>query len=106
MTFDVVETFEKGVLDSVRRLGGPAAEILTDEDIFESYKRGRDLYPGRSSEIMGAVYLHVAKQLGLRANEMSAQPRWEGGPGRAECGRLPDTGQKPTFTTPVQFQHS
>jgi putative hydrolase of the HAD superfamily len=76
LTFDVVGTlidFEKGVLDSVRRLGGPAAETLTDEDIFESYKRGRDLYPGRSSEIMGAVYLHVAKQLGLRADEMSAR---------------------------------
>lgn len=76
LTFDVVGTlidFEKGVLDSVRRLGGPAAEGLTDEDIFESYKRGRELYPGRSSQIMGDVYLHVAKQLGLRADEMSAR---------------------------------
>jgi len=75
LTFDVVGTlidFEKGVLGSVRRLGGPGAEGLTDDDIFESYKRGRDLHPGRSSEVMGNVYLHLARELGLRADETSA----------------------------------
>ena len=44
LTFDVVGTlinFEKGVLASVRRLGGAAAKDLTDEQIFEPYMRGR-----------------------------------------------------------------
>lgn len=94
LTFDVVGTlidFEKGILDSVRRLGGSAAEEVTDEDIFEPYKRGRELYPGRSSQVMGDVYLHVAKQLGLRADDMSARAfqmdvlRWPAFPDSAQA---------------------
>jgi putative hydrolase of the HAD superfamily len=76
LTFDVVGTlidFEKGVLDSVRRLGGSAAKGLSDEDIFEPYKQGRDLHPGRSSQVMPNVYLHLAKVLGLPTDDNSAQ---------------------------------
>ena len=51
LTFDVVGTlinFEKGVLDSVRRLGGEAARALTDDQIFAPYIRGRAAYPVRA----------------------------------------------------------
>ena len=40
LTFDVVGTlidFETGVLDAVRRIGGPAAAKLTDDEIFAPY---------------------------------------------------------------------
>jgi putative hydrolase of the HAD superfamily len=76
LTFDVVGTlidFEKGVLDSVRRLGGTPAQKLTDDEIFEPYKRGRAAYPGRSSEAMYHVYLHLAKELDLPTDHISAQ---------------------------------
>jgi putative hydrolase of the HAD superfamily len=76
LTFDVVGTlidFEKGVLDSVRRVGGSAAQALTDDDIFEPYKRGRAGYPGRSSEAMFHVYLSLAKELDLPTDEASAR---------------------------------
>jgi putative hydrolase of the HAD superfamily len=75
LTFDVVGTlidFEKGVLDSVRRLGGPAAKHLTDDQIFEPYLRGRAAYPGRSSHEMANVYLSLAKELDLPADAQSA----------------------------------
>lgn len=68
LTFDIVGTiinFEKGILDSVRRLGGEAAQELTDDEIFTVYKRARDQHSGRSSQAMKAVYLSIAAELGL-----------------------------------------
>lgn len=75
LTFDVVGTlidFEKGILDSVRRLGGEAARKLSDDQIFEPYKRGRDAHPGRSSEVMSDVYLSLARELGLPTDQSTA----------------------------------
>ncbi|MDG0024517.1 HAD-IA family hydrolase [Trinickia sp. Y13] len=75
LTFDVVGTlidFERGVLASVRRLGGPAANDLTDDQIFEPYMRGRAAFPGRSSHAMAHVYLSLAKELGLPDDPQSA----------------------------------
>ncbi|MFM0009735.1 HAD-IA family hydrolase [Paraburkholderia sediminicola] len=75
LTFDVVGTlidFERGVLASVRRLGGPAAKDLTDDQIFEPYMRGRATHPGRSSHEMANVYLSLAKELGLPDDAQSA----------------------------------
>lgn len=72
LTFDVVGTlidFETGVLDAVRRIGGAKAAALSDEQIFEPYKRGRDAHPERSSEVMFLVYRHLAKELGLVADD-------------------------------------
>jgi putative hydrolase of the HAD superfamily len=75
LTFDVVGTlidFEQGVLASVRRLGGPAARDMTDDQIFEPYIRGRAAFPGRSSQAMANVYLSLAKELGLPDDSQSA----------------------------------
>ncbi|WP_407049852.1 HAD-IA family hydrolase [Methyloraptor flagellatus] len=75
MTFDVVGTlidFEKGVLDSIRRLGGPKAAAASDDEIFEPYKRGRDKFYGRSSFAMKDVYLHLAKECGFKDDEATA----------------------------------
>jgi putative hydrolase of the HAD superfamily len=72
LTFDVVGTlidFETGVLDAVRRIGGAKAAALSDDQIFEPYKRGRDLHHERSSEVMFLVYRHLAKELGLPADD-------------------------------------
>ncbi|HXG28921.1 MAG TPA: HAD-IA family hydrolase [Nevskiales bacterium] len=76
LTFDVVGTlidFERGILDSVRRLGGAAAQDLSDDEIFEAYKRGRDAHPGRSSQAMFHVYRSLAQELGLPADETRAE---------------------------------
>lgn len=76
LTFDVVGTlidFEKGVLDSVRRLGGPLAQKLTDDEIFKPYIRGRAIYTGRSSEVMSQVYLSLATELGLPVDKVAAE---------------------------------
>ncbi|WP_118182707.1 HAD-IA family hydrolase [Paraburkholderia phosphatilytica] len=75
LTFDVVGTlihFEKGILESVRRLGGEAAKHLSDEQIFEPYIRGRAAFPGRSSHAMAHVYLSLAKELDLPADPQTA----------------------------------
>ncbi|MDN7697297.1 HAD-IA family hydrolase [Burkholderia semiarida] len=75
LTFDVVGTlidFERGVLTSVRRLGGPAAKDLSDDQIFEPYLRGRAAFPGRSSREMANVYLSLARELGLPDDTQSA----------------------------------
>ncbi|MFN4130727.1 MAG: HAD family hydrolase, partial [Paracoccaceae bacterium] len=72
MTFDVVGTlidFETGLLTSFRRIGGKAAEGLTDDDIFAPYLEGRDLHYGRSSEEKAEVYLHTARALGFPATQ-------------------------------------
>lgn len=76
LTFDVVGTlidFEKGVLDAVRRIGGEKAGSLSDDDIFAPYLKGRELHYGRSSEVMGEVYLHLARELSLPADAASAE---------------------------------
>jgi putative hydrolase of the HAD superfamily len=68
MTFDIVGTcidFEAGVLQAVRALGGPKAAAATDDEIFEPYKRGRDKFYGRTSEVFNQVYLSLAEELGL-----------------------------------------
>ena len=75
LTFDVVGTlidFERGVLASVRRLGGDAARDLTDDQIFEPYMRGRAAYPGRSSKAMSMVYQPLANELGLPPDDQTA----------------------------------
>ena len=75
LTFDVVGTlidFETGVLEGVREVGGTAAAQLSDDEIFAPYLEGRNLHPGRSSEVMGNVYLHVARSLDLRADDAAA----------------------------------
>jgi putative hydrolase of the HAD superfamily len=76
LTFDVVGTlidFEKGILDSVRRLGGTAVRNLSDDDIFQPYMRGREANPGRSSQAMFHVYRSLAKELDLPADDTTAQ---------------------------------
>ncbi|OZI60871.1 HAD-IA family hydrolase [Bordetella genomosp. 11] len=87
LTFDVVGTlidFEKGVIDSIRSLGGDNAVKASEDEIFEAYKRGRDLHYGRSSVAMKDVYLHLAKELGFRSDEATADAfqlavlRWPG----------------------------
>lgn len=75
LTFDVVGTlidFEKGVLDGVRAVGGPSVDGLSDEDIFTPYLEGRALNYGRSSQVMGEVYLHLARKLGLDTSTAAA----------------------------------
>lgn len=72
LTFDVVGTlidFETGVLSAVRRISGKMAAELSDDQIFASYKRGRDAHPERSSEVMFNVYRFLAKELGLPADD-------------------------------------
>src|SRR5436305_14169438 len=71
LTFDVVGTlidFEAGVLDAVRRISGRKPAELSDDQIFSSYKRGRDAHPERSSEVMFHVYRHLATELRLPAD--------------------------------------
>jgi putative hydrolase of the HAD superfamily len=71
LTFDVVGTlidFETGILEAVRRIGGPAAAKLSDDEIFTPYLRGRELNYERSSEVMKLVYVHLAKELGLASD--------------------------------------
>src|ERR1700732_433452 len=74
LTFDVVGTlidFETGVLDAVRKISGNTAAELSDDQIFASYKRGRDAHPERSSEVMFHVYRHLSKELGLLADDLA-----------------------------------
>jgi putative hydrolase of the HAD superfamily len=74
LTFDVVGTlidFETGVLDAVRSISGKTAAELSDDQIFASYKRGRDAHPERSSEVMFHVYRHLATELGLPADDQA-----------------------------------
>jgi putative hydrolase of the HAD superfamily len=76
LTFDVVGTlidFESGILRAVRRISGKTPAELSDDRIFEAYKRGRDAHYERSSEVMGLVYLHLAKELGIPADSSAAE---------------------------------
>lgn len=75
LTFDLVGTlidFETGVLDAFHRIAGKAAASRTEDEIFAVYLRGRELNYGRSSSAFVNVYLHVAKELGLPTDAMSA----------------------------------
>lgn len=75
LTFDVVGTlidFEKGILDAVRKIGGEVAKQYSDDQIFTAYKAGRDKFPGRSSQEMANVYLHLAKELDLPSGASDA----------------------------------
>ena len=75
LTFDVVGTlidFESGILQAMRRISGKTERELGDDAIFAAYLRGRDIHHQRSSEVMADVYLHVAKALGLPADERAA----------------------------------
>lgn len=74
LTFDVVGTlidFETGVIDAVRKIAGKTPAELSDDQIFEPYKRGRDKHYERSSEAMFHVYRHLAKELGLPSDDAS-----------------------------------
>lgn len=76
LTFDIVGTlidFEAGLLQAVRRISGKKPAELSDDQIFEPYKRGRDAHHERSSEVMGDVYVHLAKELGLPADARAAE---------------------------------
>jgi len=76
MTFDVVGTlidFEKGVLDSVRSLGGTKAAKACDDEIFEPYKRGEAKFCNHSFlSGMKDVYLSLAAESGFDADESKA----------------------------------
>src|SRR5438132_13500410 len=74
LTFDIVGTlidFETGVLDAVRTISGRSVAELSDDQIFASYKRGREAHPQRSSEVMFHVYRHLANELGLPADDLA-----------------------------------
>jgi putative hydrolase of the HAD superfamily len=76
LTFDIVGTcidFETGVLAAIRRLGGPAAQTLSDDAIFAPYLRARDRHHGRTSEAFQDVYLDVAEALGLETGAHQAE---------------------------------
>ena len=96
LTFDVVGTlidFESGVLDAVRKISGRKAAELSDDQIFASYKRGRDAHPERSSEVMFEVYRYLAKDSDCRPTMPPAifrLPCCAGGRGLVEAlKRLP-----------------
>lgn len=75
LTFDVVGTlidFEKGVLDTIRNVGGEKAVAASDAVIFAAYLRGRERFAGRSSGAMKDVYLSLAAELGFVADEATA----------------------------------
>lgn len=72
MTFDVVGTlidFETGVLEAVRKLGGPKAAAASDYEIFEPYIRGRDKFYGRSSFAFSDVYKSIAAETGFDCSD-------------------------------------
>lgn len=76
LTFDVVGTlidFETGILEAVRRISGRSPAELSDDRIFESYKKGRDAHPERSSEVMAHVYTFLARELSLPADSRAAE---------------------------------
>lgn len=94
LTFDVVGTlidFETGILRAIRKISGKSETELSDDAIFEVYKRGRDLHPQRSSEVMARVYLHVSEKLGVPGGERAAETfqmsvyRWPAFPDSAEA---------------------
>lgn len=74
LTFDVVGTlinFEAGILAAVRSIGGPQAEGISDDAIFDAYKRADDVYrgemraPNRFMYTMSDIYQTFAAELGL-----------------------------------------
>ena len=76
LTFDVVGTlidFEKGILDYFRMVSGKTTDAVSDDRIFEVYKRGRDKHHLRSSEVMRDVYRYVARELGFPNDDQHAE---------------------------------
>lgn len=76
LTFDVVGTlidFEKGVLDAFRRIGGPAASELSDDQIFQAFLQGRSVHYGRNIDVMADVYRFVATKLSLSNTHADAR---------------------------------
>lgn len=75
LTFDVVGTlidFETGVLTAMRTLSGKSAAEVSDDQIFQSYLRGRELNYERSSVVFADVYRHVARDLGFPDSDQAA----------------------------------
>lgn len=75
LTFDVVGTlidFETGVLNAMRTLSGKNADEVSDDQIFQSYLRGRELNYERSSVVFADVYRHVARDLGFPVTDQAA----------------------------------
>lgn len=75
LTFDVVGTlidFETGVLTAMRTLSGKSAAEVSDDQIFQSYLRGRELNYERSSVVFADVYRHVARELGFPDTDQAA----------------------------------
>jgi putative hydrolase of the HAD superfamily len=94
LTFDVVGTlidFETGVLEAVRRIGGEAVGKWSEDETYAAYLRGRDVHYGRSSGAFAYVYRHLAKELGLPANNEAEQAfqmsvlRWPAFPDSVEA---------------------
>ena len=96
LTFDVVGTlidFEKGILDYFREVSGKTTDAISDDLIFEVYKRGRDKHHSRSSEVMRDVYRYVARELGFPDEDQHAEGfqaavlRWPAFPDSVEALR-------------------
>lgn len=76
LTFDVVGTlidFETGVLDAFRRIGGSAAEGLSDDQIFQPFLHARAVHYGRNFDVMADVYRFVASELSLPRGDADAR---------------------------------
>lgn len=82
LTFDVVGTlidFETGILTATRRIGGPKASDIADNDIFDAFKRADDIYrgdaraPNRFMYTMADIYRTFAAELGLEADAVSGE---------------------------------
>ncbi|WP_338509606.1 hypothetical protein VRB78_11925 [Pseudomonas trivialis] len=57
LTFDVVGTlinFEAGILAAVRNIGGAKAHDISDDAIFDAYKRADDVYRGRCVHLIAS----------------------------------------------------
>lgn len=75
LTFDVVGTlidFETGVLTAMRSLSGKSPAEVSDDQIFQSYLRGRELNYDRSSVVFADVYRYVAEDLGFPNSDQAA----------------------------------
>lgn len=76
LTFDVVGTlidFETGVLQTFRRIGGEAAQGLSDDQIFQPFLRARTVHYGRNFDVMADVYRFVAAELSLPSSPTDAR---------------------------------
>lgn len=80
MTFDVVGTlinFEAGIIAATRNISGASSSDISDDDIFDAYKRADDIYrgemraPNRFMYTMSDIYQAFAKELGLTSDKVS-----------------------------------